>query len=73
MLKVYLNDDVRIPYFVKVNVGLPPKGRSWTVPVIALKKKSVPEILDNEAFVTYSSSKIKFYPRQTLTLEGFTT
>jgi hypothetical protein len=63
MLKVYLNNDMRILDSMKVNVGLPPKGCSWTVPVFALKKKkSVPEILDEEAFVTYSSSKIKIYP-----------
>lgn len=52
VVKVYLNDDAKIPNSVKVNVGLPSKGRSWTVPVFVLKKKSVPEMQDEEGFVT---------------------
>ena len=36
--KVYRNDDAKIPNSVKVNAGLPQKGRSWTVPCFVLKK-----------------------------------
>ena len=51
-VKVYLNDDAKIPDSVKVNAGLPNNGRSWTVSVFVLKKKSVPELPDEEAVVT---------------------
>jgi hypothetical protein len=42
--KVYLNDDAKILDSVKVNVGLPQMGRSWTVPCFILKKQSVVEM-----------------------------
>lgn len=50
--KVYLNDDRKIPDSMKVNAGLPTKGRSWTVPCFVLKKNSVQELPDEEAYVT---------------------
>jgi len=56
VVKVYLNDYANIPDSVKVNAGLPNNGRSWTVLVFVLKKKSVPELLDEEAFVTQGPS-----------------
>jgi hypothetical protein len=37
--KVYLNNEANIPDSIKVNVGLPQKGMSWTLPVFVLKKK----------------------------------
>jgi len=52
IVKVYLNDDGKIPDFVKVNAGLPSKGRSWIVPIFVLKKKNVLELPDKEAYVT---------------------
>lgn len=52
VVKVYLNDDAKIPDSVKVNAGLPQKGRSWTVPCYVLKKQNVAELQDEEAFVT---------------------
>jgi len=52
VVKVYLNDDAKIPDSVKVSVGVPRKGHSWMVPVFVLKKKSVPELPTKEAFVT---------------------
>lgn len=52
IVKVYLNDDRKIPSSVKVNTGLPIKGKSWTVPVFVLKKKNVPELPDEDAFAT---------------------
>lgn len=36
--KVYLNNDAKIPDFVKVNAGLPKKGRSWTIACFVLKE-----------------------------------
>lgn len=51
--KVYLNNEAKIPDSVKVNGGLPQKGRSWTVTVLVLKKKGVSEVLD-EVYVTKS-------------------
>lgn len=50
--KVYLNDDAKIPDSVKVNAGLPQKGRSWTVPCFVLKRQSVIELQDEEAYVS---------------------
>lgn len=50
--KVYLNDDAKIPSSVKVNAGLPQKGRSWTLPCYVLRRKQVPELQDEEAYVT---------------------
>lgn len=52
IVKVYLNDDAKILDSVKVNAGLPSKGRSWTVPVFVLKKKNVMNLPDEEAYVT---------------------
>jgi hypothetical protein len=51
VVKVYLNDDVKIPDSVKVNVGVPQTGRSWTVPCYVLKRQSVQELMDEDAFV----------------------
>jgi len=52
VVKVYLNDDRKIPDSVKVNAGLPTKGRSWTVPCYVLKKNNVQEMPNEEAYVT---------------------
>lgn len=52
VVKVYHDDDAKIPDSVKVNAGLPPKGRSYMVPVFVLIKRSVPEMQDEEGFVT---------------------
>lgn len=35
-----------------MNVGLPTKGKSWTVPCYVLKNSNVKELPDEEAFVT---------------------
>jgi hypothetical protein len=51
--KVYLNDDAKIPESIKVNVGLPQKARSWTVPCYILKIQQVSEVQDEEAFVSF--------------------
>jgi hypothetical protein len=51
IVKVYLNDDKKIPASVKVHAGLPIKGKSCTVSVYTLKKNVV-EMPDEEAFVT---------------------
>lgn len=51
VVKVYLNDDAKIPDSMKVNAGVPKKGRSYTVPCFILKKK-ISEPHDEEAFVT---------------------
>lgn len=50
--KVFLNDDKKVPDFIKVNASLPTKGKSWTVPCYVLKKSNVKELPDEEAFVT---------------------
>lgn len=50
--KVYLNNEAMIPDFVKVNAGVPKRGRSWTVPVYVLKKTGVQEPPEEEAYVT---------------------
>ena len=52
VVKVYLNDDAKILDSVKVNVGLPQKGRSWTMPCFVLKKKNASAPPEEEAFVT---------------------
>ena len=52
VVKVYLNDDAKIPDSIKVNAGVPQIGRSWTVPCYALKRQSVQELMDEDAFVT---------------------
>lgn len=54
VVKVYLNNDAKLPESVKVNAGVPPKGKSWTVPCYILKRHGVPELQDEEAFVTTS-------------------
>lgn len=41
--KVYLNDDAKIPDSVKVNAGLPQKGRSWTVPCFIYSEEEAAE------------------------------
>jgi hypothetical protein len=51
-VKVYQNNDAKILDSVKVNAGLPQKGRSWTVPCFILKRQGVLELMDEEAFVT---------------------
>jgi hypothetical protein len=51
--KVYLNDNAKIPDSIKINVGLPPKGKSWTSPRYIVKNNSVnlPRVvLRNERF-----------------------
>jgi hypothetical protein len=50
--KVYLNDDSKIPGSVKANAGLPPHGKSWTVPCYVLKQRVVPSRQPEEAYVT---------------------
>lgn len=52
VVKVYLNVDAKIPALVKVNVGLPKKGRSRIVPCFVLKQQRVIELPDEEAYVT---------------------
>lgn len=52
VVKVYLNDDAKILDSDKVNAGLPQKGRSWTVPCFVLKRQSIIELMDEEAFIT---------------------
>lgn len=52
VVKVYLNDDAKIPSSVKVNAGLPQKGRSWSVPCYVLKRQQVSELQDEEVFIT---------------------
>lgn len=51
VVKVYLNDDVKIPSSVKVNAGLPHKGRYWTAPCYVLRRNNVEELRDEEPFV----------------------
>ncbi|XP_066372399.1 uncharacterized protein [Miscanthus floridulus] len=51
VVKVYLNDEGKIPDSVKVNAGAPYKGRSWTVPVFVLKKNGVTVVPDEEVYV----------------------
>ncbi|CAO2187980.1 unnamed protein product [Urochloa humidicola] len=48
VVRVLLNDDAKIPHDVVVTVGVPPKARSWTCPVFALKKKSITMLPDEE-------------------------
>lgn len=68
VVKVYLNDDAKIPDLVKVNVGLPQKGWSWTSPYFILKKKDVSEPRDEEAFVL--TGPLHPCPTQAPTLDG---
>ena len=51
VVKVYLNDEAKIPDF-KVNGGLLQKGCSWTVLCFVLEKKRLIEPQDEEAFIT---------------------
>lgn len=51
IVKVYLNDDAKIPDSMKVNAGTPNKGRSWTVPVLVLRRNNIATLPDEEAFV----------------------
>jgi len=51
IVKVCLNDEGKIPDSVKVNAGVPYKGRSWTVPVFALKKTGVTMVPEEEVYV----------------------
>lgn len=51
VVKVYLSDDRKIPDSVKVNAGVPTKGKSWTVPCYVLKKSNVLNLPDEEAYV----------------------
>lgn len=59
MAKVYLNNDALIPDLVKVNAGLPSKGRSWTVPVFSVKRKTVTEPPKEAAYILQGP----FHPR----------
>lgn len=52
IVKVYLNDDAKILGSVKVNAGLPQKGRSWTLPCYILKRQSITALQDKDAYVT---------------------
>ena len=52
VVKVYLNDDAKILDSIKVNARVPQTGRSWTVPCYVLKRHSVQELMDEDAFVT---------------------
>lgn len=52
VVKVYLNDDTEIPSSIKVNAGLPQKGRSWIVPCFILKRQGVTKLMGEEAYVT---------------------
>lgn len=51
--KVYLNEFAKIQSSVKVNAGLPQKGRSWTLACYVLKKSNLVSPPDEEAFVTH--------------------
>lgn len=57
VVKVYLKDGAKIPDLVKVNVVLPPKGRSWMVPVFVLNKNEVAEIPAQERIGLHSGSQ----------------
>lgn len=50
--KVYLNDVGKILDSVKVNAGIPNKGKSWTSSCYVLKKSNILPAQDEEAFVT---------------------
>lgn len=52
VVKVYLNNEALIPDSVKVNVGLPQRGRSWIVLIFVLKKKAVLEVIEEAPYVT---------------------
>lgn len=52
VVKVYLNDDAKIPSSVKVNASLPQKGQSWTYACYVVKRQGVAELKDEEAYVT---------------------
>ena len=50
--KVYLNDDGKIPSSVKLNIGLPTKGKSWTCACFVLRKANILNLPDEEGFVS---------------------
>ena len=50
--KVYMNDDDKIPSSVKLNVGLPTKGKSWTCACFVLKKANILNLPDEEGFIS---------------------
>nr|TKW32650.1 hypothetical protein SEVIR_2G181600v2 [Setaria viridis] len=47
-VRIYLNDDAKILHNVVVSVGLPPRVRSWTCPIFALKKKNATFLADED-------------------------
>lgn len=65
--KVYLNDDAKIPDSVKVNAGLPQKGRSWIVPCYVFKKQNVVELQDEKLL---SMSALSTLSHLNLPLDG---
>lgn len=48
--KVRLNDDSKIPDDVVVTAGLEPRVRSWTCPVVIIKRKGVEFLGDEDIF-----------------------
>lgn len=52
VVQVYLNDDRKILDSVKINAGVPIKGKSWIVPCYVIKRKTVQELQDEEPYVT---------------------
>jgi len=50
--KVYLNDNAKILESIKINAGLPQKGKSWTSPCYVLKNNVVTAPQDEEGYVT---------------------
>lgn len=49
---MYLNETAKIPDSVKVNAGVPQRGKSWTSPCYILKKGNIPPLPEEEAYVT---------------------
>ena len=50
--KVYLNNNAKILDSVKINAGIPPKGKSWTSPCYILKQQVMNIPQDEEGYVT---------------------
>ncbi|KAF8711352.1 hypothetical protein HU200_029381 [Digitaria exilis] len=48
--KVHLHDDARIPDDVVVATGLEPRVRTWTCPIVVLKRKGVTMLEDEDIF-----------------------
>ncbi|KAF8752694.1 hypothetical protein HU200_011935 [Digitaria exilis] len=48
--KVHLHDDARIPDDVVVAAGLEPRVRTWTCPIVVLKRKGVTMLQDEDIF-----------------------